>query len=66
MVLFLLMLNAGMPELDVALDVTYLRTQLMRHLEDAEAAELFRKEINNSVRAIFRQLDNMVHTMVHY
>ncbi|KAJ8612387.1 hypothetical protein CTAYLR_007947 [Chrysophaeum taylorii] len=64
-VLFTLMLPAGMPELLEPDDITYMIDQLALDLSPAKAAEKFRADIKNAHRDIWRRVDNYFHNRKH-
>jgi phosphatidylinositol-4,5-bisphosphate 3-kinase len=63
--LFACMVSAGMPELLCEEDVMYMRDQLLLTLSDEEAGVEFLKQVNASVTATSRRLDNFIHIAKH-
>ncbi|KAL4490435.1 hypothetical protein ABPG72_002645 [Tetrahymena utriculariae] len=61
--IFLLMLEAGMPELQSPQDIEYLRNQLSINLTEQEATNKFKKEITDSLNSLFRRIDNFFHAL---
>lgn len=64
-ILFQLMVAAGMPELETAADIEYLRERLLGEKSNNEAEKVFQKEIKNSLHSTTRQLDNLFHNIRH-
>ena len=63
--LFILMLTAGMPELSTFEDIYYLRDMLYLKLDEIKAAELYKKEIQDSLNETWRLIDNFFHNWLH-
>ncbi|EGR27401.1 phosphatidylinositol- -diphosphate 3-kinase, putative [Ichthyophthirius multifiliis] len=61
--IFLLMLEAGMPELQFPHQIEYLKNQLSISLSEQEATNKFKKEIHDSLNSIFRRFDNFIHQL---
>eukprot|EP00742_Colponemidia_sp_Colp-10_P008512 GILJ01009223.1.p1 GENE.GILJ01009223.1~~GILJ01009223.1.p1 ORF type:complete len:1276 (-),score=194.08 GILJ01009223.1:210-4037(-) len=61
--LFLLMISAGIPELNSPKDLLYMRGSLSTHLTDAEAAQHFKSQINKSLNTKSTQLNDAFHMM---
>lgn len=59
------MVAAGMPELETAADIEYLRERLLGEKSNNEAEKVFQKEIKNSLHSTTRQLDNLFHNIRH-
>jgi len=59
------MVSAGMPELLCEEDVMYMRDQLLLTMSDEEAGAEFLKQVNASVTATSRRLDNFIHIAKH-
>ena len=64
-VMFVLMLSAGMPELQQAEDIGYLQSMLQLSKEPEEAAKAFREEIESSRKDKVRTADNYAHLAKH-
>ncbi|KAL4497869.1 hypothetical protein ABPG72_000624 [Tetrahymena utriculariae] len=62
--IFLLMLDAGIPELQSAKNIEYLKNKLALQLSEQEATNKFKKEIHFSLNSRFRKLDNLIHNLV--
>lgn len=60
-VLFMLMLPAGLPELYDPAHIAYMIDQLALDLSPARAADKFRNDIKNAHRDIWRRVDNYFH-----
>jgi hypothetical protein len=65
MVLFQLMIPAGMPELRSNSDIEYLSQMLMLELKNEDAETSFQKEVRNSLNTASRQIDNFMHLVAH-
>ncbi|MDP2437615.1 MAG: hypothetical protein Q8P67_17880 [archaeon] len=63
--LFLLMIQAGIPELSSINNIHHLRRKLKLHLDDDGAAELFAKKIEKSRRTLFTLIDHSIHILAH-
>ena len=63
--LFELMLSAGIPELQTAEDIDYLRESFLLEMDDDEAEEVFVKWIFESLYCKTTQLNNAIHTWAH-
>mmetsp|Transcript_17506 Transcript_17506/g.30852 ORF Transcript_17506/g.30852 Transcript_17506/m.30852 type:complete len:399 (-) Transcript_17506:1326-2522(-) len=61
--LFKLMIPAQMPELTCESDIQYLCDKLALHQTDKQAAETFKREINNSLNDTLRRVDNLFHNI---
>jgi len=61
--LFIMMLSAGMPELQEYADIEYLKNRLSLELSEQEANILFVNEIHNSLDDTFRKIDNFFHAL---
>ena len=61
--LFIIMLAAGMPELESYSDIEYLKNQLSLDLSEMEANNKFINEIHNSLDDTFRRIDNLFHAL---
>ena len=61
--LFLLMLSAGMPELNHEKDIQWLVKRLNLNLSEQEASKVFKKEIINAIYSTSRRLDNLAHNI---
>ena len=59
-VLFQLMIPAGIPELTSDDDIVYLRDKLALELDDAAAAKQIKKEIKKCLNDYYRLFDNFV------
>ena len=62
---FISMLPSALPELESQADINYLRDKLELQIPPADAADRFKKEIDNALGTVSRQIDNMVHMSVH-
>ena len=62
---FISMLPSALPELESQADINYLRDKLAMEIPPADAADRFKKEIDNALGTVSRQIDNMVHMSVH-
>lgn len=63
--LFACMVSAGMPELLCEEDVMYMRGQLLLTMSNDDAGVEFLKQVNASVTATSRRLDNFIHIAKH-
>ena len=63
--LFLLMCNAGMPELTGEADIWYMREKLFVDGVDSKAEGKLVKEIGKSLGSNYRRFDNWVHNIRH-
>lgn len=63
--LFMLMLSTGIPELQTAADIGWLKQVLITHLDDAEAAAEFRKRIQEALENKRTLLNDYVHILAH-
>ena len=64
--LFMLMVSAGMPELQDKEQIKYIREMLSLKLTEMEADNKFTKEIDNTLNnAVFRKFDSWIHNMKH-
>ena len=63
--LFQLMLSTGIPELQKAEDINWLRECMLTGRTDEQAAEHFRKLIFTSLKTRTTQLNNAVHIIAH-
>jgi len=63
--LFVLMVSAGMPELLVQKDITYLREMLRLDDEEHTAGKWFKEQLERSVEDQWRQWDNAAHLAIH-
>eukprot|EP01108_Squamamoeba_japonica_P003233 TRINITY_DN2652_c0_g1_i3.p1 TRINITY_DN2652_c0_g1~~TRINITY_DN2652_c0_g1_i3.p1 ORF type:complete len:304 (+),score=129.10 TRINITY_DN2652_c0_g1_i3:58-912(+) len=63
--LFTLMLSTGIPELQTAADIDYLRTALMLDATDDEAREQWTQLTRASLQSVKQRLNNFVHIAVH-
>ena len=63
--LFLLMIPANMPELQIADDVKYMRDMLALDLTNEQADEKFKAEIKNALNTVSRRFDNWLHNIKH-
>lgn len=61
--LFLLMLSAGMPELNHEDDIMHLVKKLNLGKSEQEASIIFRKEIQNAMNSTSRRFDNLAHNI---
>eukprot|EP00743_Colponemidia_sp_Colp-15_P005767 GILK01006199.1.p1 GENE.GILK01006199.1~~GILK01006199.1.p1 ORF type:complete len:1282 (+),score=244.87 GILK01006199.1:260-4105(+) len=61
--LFLLMISAGIPELNNPKDLLYMRGSLSTHLTEAEAAQHFKSQITKSLNTKSTQLNDAFHMM---
>eukprot|EP00515_Schizochytrium_aggregatum_P004768 CAMPEP_0202051072 /NCGR_PEP_ID=MMETSP0963-20130614/4400_1 /ASSEMBLY_ACC=CAM_ASM_000494 /TAXON_ID=4773 /ORGANISM="Schizochytrium aggregatum, Strain ATCC28209" /LENGTH=64 /DNA_ID=CAMNT_0048616211 /DNA_START=67 /DNA_END=261 /DNA_ORIENTATION=- len=61
--MFKLMIPAGMPELRGVADIQYLCDKLALDKSDKEAADMFKREINNSLNDTYRRVDNLIHNI---
>ena len=61
--LFLLMLSAGMPELNYESDIQPMVNRLQLDMTEVEASNLFKKEIENAMNNKMRRLDNFFHNI---
>jgi Phosphatidylinositol 3- and 4-kinase/Phosphoinositide 3-kinase family, accessory domain (PIK domain)/Phosphoinositide 3-kinase C2 len=62
--LFLLMLQAGIPELQSVSNIAHLREKLQLHLSTEAAAASFERMITKSRKSIFTTLDHSIHCFV--
>ena len=63
--LFQLMLSTGIPELQQAEDINWLREKMMLQADDEAAAKAFDKLIDAALNCTTTQINNMVHIMAH-
>ena len=63
--LFNLMVGCGLPELQVAEEVAWLRGALVLDKSEQEAAELWPKLVDQCLNTRSRQLDDAIHLFVH-
>ena len=63
--LMAMMLSTGIPELQKAKDIDYLRNTLCLDLADEKAAEHFGKEISSSLGCKTTIINNMIHILAH-
>lgn len=63
---FILMKNAGIPELKAKKDIKYLEEMLHLGRSTQEAKKDFVREIKNALKTTTRQLDDMMHNLKHY
>ena len=61
--LFMLMLSAGMPELNTEKDIEFLVTRFKFELSDQEATKNFRREIHRAINTFSRRFDNFNHNL---
>ena len=61
----MLMISAGMPELQNPKDIQYTVDKLNINLTEQEARELFISEIERSKNDLMRRLDNAIHNIKH-
>ncbi len=59
--LFLIMLSAGMPELQKKEEIRKLQTKLNLKSSDREAEKIFIREIKEAMTTFTRRFDNMAH-----
>jgi len=63
--LFNLMVGCGLPELQVAEEISWLRTALALDKTEAEAADLWPKLVEQCLNTRSRQIDDAIHLFVH-
>jgi len=63
--LFVLLVSAGMPELLVKEDVSYMRDRLCLEMTDGEAGMDLLKQVQLSVESKSRRVDNFIHIVKH-
>ena len=63
--LFQLMISCGIPELQTAEDIGYLKESFLLDKDDEEAGSVFKGWIHESLRCKTTQINNAIHTMVH-
>jgi len=63
--MFILMVSAGMPELLLDKDITYMATKLAVGKADKKADEELQAEIDKSLDSTYRRIDNMIHNLKH-
>ena len=63
--LFLLMCNAGMPELTSEHDILYMRDKLYVDELESKAEKKLAKEIDRSLNSSYRRFDNFIHNVKH-
>jgi len=63
--LFVLMTAAGMPELMLQKDVTYIQKKLHLDVTERMADKKLHDEINKSLDSTYRRFDNMIHNFKH-
>lgn len=54
----------GIPELQSAKSIEYLKIKLALQLSEQEATNKFKKEIYLSLNSKFRRIDNLIHNLV--
>jgi len=59
------MVSAGMPELLVEKDITYLREMLRLDDDDLAAGKWFKEQLESSVEDQWRKWDNAAHLAKH-
>jgi len=59
--LFLLMLSAGMPELNHEKDIDHMVQKLKLELSEQEASKDFKKKIQEAIHTTTRRIDNLAH-----
>jgi len=64
-ILFRLMLQAGIPELTKASDIDHLKKKLELHLDDDQAAKFIKKQVEKSRTTKATVFDHMIHNYVH-
>ncbi|AYU77243.1 PI3-kinase family, ras-binding domain/Phosphoinositide 3-kinase C2/Phosphoinositide 3-kinase family, accessory domain (PIK domain)/Phosphatidylinositol 3- and 4-kinase, putative [Leishmania donovani] len=65
MMLFMLMLSTGIPELQTLEDIEWLRTVLLLNRTDEEASEHYKGLINDALGNFRTLLNDYIHIMVH-
>ena len=60
-----MMLSTGIPELQSASDIDYLRNTLCLDLGDDEAAVSFSKQLSSSLGCRTTIINNMIHILAH-
>ena len=60
------MVPAGMPELLVAEDISYMREQLSLELTEEQSQSKLNNEIKNSLATTSRRVDNFFHNWKHH
>jgi len=63
--LFILMVNAGMPELMIEQDINYLQSKLCLESTEQKAQKIFEAEIFVSLKNTFRLIDNFFNIVKH-
>ena len=61
--MFLIMLSAGMPELNQESDIQFIVDALKLDFTDQEASVHFRKEIERASKTWSRRFDNFIHNI---
>ena len=63
MVLFQLMIPAGIPELTCDEDIEYMRKKLVLEMTEEQASRLMKKEIKKCLNDYYRLFDNWIHNI---
>ena len=65
LVMCILMLPAGLPELTKREDIIYVRDMLMLNSNDKVISYRLREELKGAVSSLSRQVDNWIHNWIH-
>ena len=65
LVMCILMLPAGLPELTKREDIIYVRDMLMLNSNDKVISYRLRDELKGAVSSLSRQVDNWIHNWIH-